>query len=358
MMAFGVVLLIAVSTGTAWLLLRETGGPGNGGTVAPPRARIVLTRVTPPPEAGDEIASEPETFANFEYDVRNNGDAPIRGLKPALSCGCEVLQSAPQALAPGSTARVAFRLRAPPRGRLQRRVEVVADGEPWPMTVLDIALRVKFDPPALVTGADTPRVIFVDGENATRPLAFDTAEKKGTPRWITGLRVDPPGCVRVVSLHVDDVPEPDPSIVGRKYRFELARAAIGVGCHGAKTVLQTRLGAGKSPPPSPLQVEVLDRVVILPNPLRLLTAGHHPASGRVIVVQRAGADRVEAAQFDRQQIDVRRVPGETARCAAFDVAARPGAKAGSQAKVLFRVGGRESRELVVRFEPEAAMNRD
>ncbi len=316
-----------------------------------PKAQLEATRLSPPPGAGDEVESEPFANVTFVYLLRNTGSQAITGLTMRQDCRCEAVEDPPREIKPGDTARVAFRLPAPNRGTGRRRVEFEWGDPPQLLLTLDVAVRVRFAPPALTSRLEAMRVTFVDGDQSPRELAFECVETLRSDPWIKGLECEPEGILRVGAPRIDIAPEVDPELVRRVYRFEVARGSAGVGRHVGSYRLPTRGESAATDGPVPLEVEVLDRVAIIPDPLVLGSDGDDDRKARLLVVRRAGDGPIEPLEWDQELIDVERLEADGSRTAVFTVAAKAASRVPSETHIVLDVGGGETRQVAVRLMP-------
>jgi len=319
-----------------------------------PQPILQATRLEPPPEAGAEIESEPFARVDFVYLVRNNGTEPIRGLKLGLACQCEATEEPPAEIPPGGTARIGFRLRSANAGTLRRRIELVSQEAGEVLSSLDVALRAKFEPPALMQPPERTRLTFVDGDDAPRELAFESMEKADSASWISGLEVEPKALLQVTMLPVEHLPHADPSFARRVYRFQLSRGPLPVGTHGASFVLRTRCDPPAMESHLPLEAEVLDRVAIIPRSLSIVAVSGKFDPAQILVMRRAGQGTIEAGQWDRELLDVRRTGGNGERTAAFAIVPKSLAKAKRETKIVFRIGEGQTREAAVKILPDGS----
>jgi hypothetical protein len=104
--------------------------------------------------------------------------------------------------------------------------------------------------------------------------------------------------------------------------------------------------------PLPLEVEVLDRVAIVPNPVSFAPgAGAKSEPARIVVIRRAGEGAIEVAEWDRRLLDVRAVESDTGKRALFAVVPKIIPTARRETKIVFGIGARETREVLVRLLP-------
>lgn len=353
------LMAFAISTSTvgagtwAYILWRNTGDPSpvaKGNVPAP----FEIVRLNPPPERGEVVDVEAYSPVEFLYSLRNNTTESLQGVKVGLACACEATESPPSQIAPGETARFGFRLRAPDAGVFQRRIEVAASDPSRTLVSLDVALKVKFNPPALRRKAEPARVVFVDKDDSPRELAFEAVECADSPSWITGLELQPKDLLPVVNLKVEEAREVDSAFVARVYRFQLSRGSLKIGTVNGTFRLQVREGPPATPSPIPLSIDVLDRVAIVPNPLFLEWKDHKAQPVCVHLVRRSGEGAVEALKWDHEILDVRREGNASSRAAKFEIVPRFATATSRITKVTFDLGGGETRELTVHLVPETA----
>jgi len=341
------ILVLVFGFVAAWILVHARGSHEE----EQPEPRLEAVRVEPPPEAGEEIECAPFARVHFLYLLRNNGTEPIRGLKLGLGCRCEAAEQPPEEIAPGATAQIGFRLSAGDAGRVRRRVELVVPETGEVVSTLDVALRTKFEPPALTRPLQSTRVTFVDGEDTPLRLVFESIEKRDSPPWIDRLTVEPDSLLEITSLPVEESPHVDPSLTRRVYPFLLSRGHLAVGRHSGLFHLRTRCEPPAMPTALPLAVEVLDQVAIIPKSVSIGPVSGKLKPVRILVVRRVGSGAVDAAQWDRQLLDVRRVGDEGERAAAFTVVPRSLPDSRQETTIVLDVGGGETREIPVEILP-------
>ena len=324
---------------------------GSSGDVEP-EAGLVITRIQPAAELGDEITVHPHEIVEFRYELFNGTKDAIRGLKLGLACGCQATLPIPEEIPPGGAGTVGFRIQAANAGIMRRGVELHVAGEL--LTTLNVGLRAEFDPPAIVSPLDALRVTFVQRDDVSREVAIETIERRGTPPWIESLAVTPTGLLAVSAPVVDEAPGVDPELIARVYRFRLSCGTLAVGSHRGTLEARKHGGNDASNERIPLWIEVLDRVTVIPNPARVVASGTDKKATRVIVIRPVGQGTVEAASWDRELLSVRDLGAKGKQVAEFELAPRRIPIASRETKVVFRIDGKETRELTVRIDPHGA----
>ncbi len=318
------------------------------GTPMQPVRDIVAVRLQPPLSAGDEIECDSLSFVEFNYLIRNNTAAVIRGLQLDLSCGCQQTQPPPPELAPGEEARVSFRLSAPLAGATQRQVSLLAKDR-GPVARFDVALRVRIDPPMLMTETHSASLTFVDGESSAHEFVVKTIEKADSEPWIQELRCSPVEPLRVIDKVVDELPLGDSALLQRAYRFTLTRRSLDLGRHTIQFTLATRDEAN-SPQGGVFHVNVVDGVTVVPPTLRLTTGtAALPKGSRVVVLFRSGEGWAEVDHYDKERIDVQPITKNHGRLVAFNVAPASTSPTTADTTVYFRLGDGTTRELKVQL---------
>lgn len=262
----------------------------------------------------------------------------------------------PEAIPPGGSGTVRFRLRAPLAGRLPRKIPLLADGSTEPVAVLDACLRVKFDPPALIPPPDGLSFTFVAGEGeSTREFVVETIEAKQDDCWIRGVELDPADGLESERPAVQEFPEPDPKLTRRQYRFALSNASLPAGRHTATAKLKTRPGMPLVGDPLILSVVVNDPVAIVPNPLVIrYTPGSPAQSRRACVIDRTGArSTATIAEYDHDVLRVEPVEAQNGSTTAFNVVPIQTPEVPLNTRIIFRLRNDETREMAVRFEPSS-----
>lgn len=315
-------------------------------------SKIHVVQLNPPTHPSGEVECSSLDFVEFTYQVSNRGDVPVTGLKLGARCSCEVVHSPPNKILPGESATIGFRMRAPRVGRLQRKIAILADGTPEPIVVLDAALRVKFDPPALFPPPNGLGITFIKGSKSAQELVLEAMEAKRDLPWIRGLDLDPPDGVEVQPLRVEDLAEADPALTRRRYHFPLVNRSLPVGHHMAAAIVRTRDGVPPITDSPMLRVVVVDSVAIVPNPLVFkYPGGLQPQARRIKVVNRTGAQaKVTPAEYDHDLLQVA-MAQQAGSIVAFDITPIAAPESGCETQVEFQVGDSGGQTLVVRFEP-------
>ncbi len=330
----------------AWSTARSTGG-----REAPSKPPLEATRISPPPESGAEVACEAFAETEFVYHLQNTTLEPIRGLAVSLACQCEATQEPPDTIMPGESARVGFKLRAPDAGVLRRQIELFTRETHEVLLSLPVALRVEFDPPALVHTPESLNVTFVDGDEEPRQVAFECVEERESEPWIESLEVEPEDLVEVVGMRIDETREMDPSLTRRPYRFDLLSGSRDVGSYLGSYLIRTRCDPSAMYSRLPLSTKVLDRVALIPNPVQI-TACAERMPGRLIIVRRAGAGRVKAMEWNRDLLDVRLEGAEEdTNTAVFAVTPKVILTTSQESSIVFQVDETENREVKVVIHP-------
>lgn len=351
-----VVAVLTVPLVTLCFAIVQRGrGTHPADSPALPAAPLALeaVRVSPPSETGDDVECSSFAEVDFTYRIVNHGQRPIAGLKLGTTCACEAIGSPPAEIAPGESGLVSFRLRAPYVGRLQRQIPLLVEGSQEPLLVLDAALRVKFDPPALIPTSQDLTLSFVQGDDSPRELVLETIESKPSEPWITGLEWNPSDRIDIRAPRVEDLIEPDPGLTRRRYRFPLANRSLDVGQHSVSVTVRTRQDDAKPPPAFSLKVAVVDTVAIVPNPLVIkFQPGSQPDARQVHVVDRtSGQTSIRGIKCDENVLQVRATAQQRGSAQAFEVIPVRTSETPFETPVVFDIGNGQTRELLVRFEP-------
>lgn len=314
---------------------------------------IEATRVKPAGEPAADIECESFAAVDFTYQVSNRGAVPITGMKLGTRCGCEDVGTPPREILPGQSAPISFRLHAPYVGRLQRNVPLVVDGASEPLAVFDVSLHVKFEPPKLVPPPAGLSITFMHGDSSTRELLLDAIEAKRHNAWVRGIEFGSADGIQVERCQVEDLPEADPSLMRRRYRFSLVNRSLLIGPHSAMATIQTAKGFPRVPEPLLVRIDVADPVAIVPNPLIIKCAAGAPlVPRRVRIINRAGNNAaVTVGDYDHELVRVVATDAAAVSMAAFDVLPAVTPESQVDAKVVFNIGGGQARELLVRLEP-------
>ena len=349
----GLMAVVVIGQRGRWADSADRGGPSS---IAP---ALEAVRLNPPSDTCAEVECASLDFISFAYEIFNRGQAPITGLKLGTKCGCEDVGAPPEAIPPGASGMVRFRVRAPRAGRLERKIPLLADGSTEPLLVLDASLHVKVDPPVLVAPPGGLSFTFVAGKTSTRDLVVEAIEVRQDERWIRGADVEPADGLDVRPPEVQDLPEADPTLTLRRYRFALANRSFAVGRHAATMTLRTRTGAPPIPDQLVLLIEIADPVVLVPNPLVVrYTPGSPAHPRRVCVIDRTGGQATASVgQYDQDLLRVEAAGPRGASTAAFDVVPVQTPDGPLATKIVFQIGDGQTRELAVRFEPSKRPSR-
>lgn len=156
---------------------------------------------------------------------------------------------------------------------------------------------------------------------------------------------------------MEETPHTDPVQIRRVYRFQFSRGQLAIGRHGGAFILRTRCNPPAMASTLPLEIEVLDRVAIMPNPLAIVAEAGKSEESRIFVVRRAGGGKVEATQWDRRLLDVHPLAGNGDRTAAFAVVLKTLSKVARETTIVFEVGCGETRLATVRISPPGSLPR-
>lgn len=328
-------------------------GSNNFSTRSLAHPRVEIVRVKPPVEKTDVVECASLAFAEFTYRVSNRADAPIKGLRVGTTCACEAIGTSPTRILPAGSALISFRVRAPRVGRLERKIPLLVDGASQPIAMLDGSVRVKFDPPALIPPPNGLSLTFIDGKTSKRELAFDAIEAKRADNWICGVELEPPGSIDVRPFVVENLPEVDPDLIRRRYRFSLVNRALSVGRCTVTATIKTRDGSPAVESPLVIGIDVTDSVALVPNPLIIkFRQGETVSPRRVCVVNRTGGAAAAAPiEYDDELLHVDAAAQQTGSVAAFDVVPLKMPESALETQVVFRIGDTQTRVLAVRFEP-------
>ena len=318
----------------------------------PAHPTLEAIRVNPPGELGQDTECPSFAEVDFTYRIVNHSDRPLLGLKLGTKCGCEALVSPPSEIPPGESALVGFRLRAPYVGRLQRQIPLSVEGSSEPLLVFEVALRVKFDPPALIPPPKDLTLSFVKGDGASRELVLETIESKHSEPWMTGLELNPSDAIEVHPHRMEEMLEQDPELTRRRYHFPLANRSLDIGQHSAAMTLRTRQDVPSTAPVFSLRVAIVDSVAIVPNPLVIrFTPRAQARPKRVSVINRTSTARAATPiKYDEDVLRVRVSDHKRGSSQTFDVVPLGESQSVFETPVIFDIGNGETRELLVRFE--------
>lgn len=347
-----VVIALAAS---ALLIVVPWREPTNPNRTA---ASVRFARVSPSSDPNGEIECESLTFVDFTYEVFNRGPAPITELKIGTKCACEEIGAPPANILPGEKGTIRFRLRAPRGGLLRRQIPLVVEGATEPVALLDVALRVKFNPPQFLAPPHDVALTFIQGSHLGQEIVFDALEAKSDVAWIRAIDLHPPDGIQVLPVQVEDIAEPDPTLTHRRYLFRVLNRSLAVGEYTATATLQTESWLPPIEQSSTVFINVVDSVVIAPNPLVFkYPAGSQPPSRRVKILSRAGTTTMATAvKYDHDLVQV--AEAQQARTMVeFDVVPKTPSTSARETQVQFDLHsgdiGRRAETLTIRFEPSS-----
>ncbi|HUY90186.1 MAG TPA: hypothetical protein VMV10_15725 [Pirellulales bacterium] len=348
-------IVLAASAMLAFVLGQRRDDPGSRyprkHAANPPAINAV--RVSPPGDPSAEIECASLDHVEFTYRILNRSVSAVTGLKLGTKCSCEQVGESPDKLLPGESATIRFRLRAPRAGTLRRKIPFLADGTSEPLAELDVALRVKFDPPALLPLPGNVTVTCIEGDSAAHELVFEAIEAARDRPWISALKLDLSEGIEIHAPEVEELPEADPELTRRRYRFPLTNRSLPIGRHKAAATFQTRDGLPQIQDSPSVWIDVVDSVAIVPNPLVFRYApGSPPATRQVRVIDRLGKRPAAApAEYDHGLLRVEALATQGGSIAAFDVAPVEAAREARETQVVFTLGDGKNRTLIVRFDP-------
>lgn len=316
-------------------------------------AAIQATRLSPPGDPAGEIDCTSLEWIHFTYQVSNRGQVPVAGLKVGTKCACEEVDAPPDAIPPGEAGSITFRLRAPRVGRVQRTVPLLADGTSEPLALLDVALHVRFEPPALISTTDGLNLTFIKGNSSAHEVVLEAIEARHANPWIRELLFEPSEGIETGAAQVESLPEPDPDLTRRRYHFAIANRSLPVGRRMAIGNLRTAENMPAVKDPLLLSIEIVDPVAVVPDRLVIkYVRGSAPSPRRVCVIDRTGGCAFATpAEYDRRLLRVEPRGKSGGATVAFDVAPVQLPDSALETQVVFNIGSGETRELLVRFEP-------
>ena len=307
--------------------------------------------LSPGTNPNEEVECPAYTAVEFIYRIHNTGAYAISGLKLAHTCSCQSNGELPDLIAPGGSALVAFKITSPPAGRIQRRIPLLCDQQTTPLLVLNASLRVRFDPPALLPRSGNLHLTFVNGDATKREIVLETIEAKKDQPWICGLEIYPQDVIEVQPLHVEELPEADPSLTHRRYHFPVINHTIGCGGHTATVRVLTGEGLPTVAASMKLFVEVIDSVTIVPNPLVIRFPVVDPTfSYKFTVIRRAGGDLSVKLAYDHDLLDVKEAEPTTKSIATFKILPNTKSSTPAETEVVFNFGEDGTRAVKVKFE--------
>lgn len=360
--SIGVAIVVLAAVGASILVVAESrrrlffAGSAERASTGPVVAAV---RLNPKGDPGAEVECASFSLVDFTYQVFNRGERPITGLKVGTKCACEAIGDPSEDILPGQSAAISFRLRAPRGGLMQRRIPLLAEGSSEPVAMLDVAMRVKFEPPLLMAPPDDHSVTFVRGSRLGQEFVLDTLEAKADPTWILGLDLVSLGGVEILPPQFEDLPEADPALTRRHYTFRLLNRSLSVGLHTRPAIIRTREGQPPIETSPNFHINVVDSVVIAPNPLVFkYPAGSEPPPRRVKIINRVGsATSAKPVKYDHDLLQVAEVVQKAPTIIDFDVTpvATPTSARETQVQFDLHSGdiGRRAETLTIRFEPSS-----
>lgn len=242
---------------------------------------------------------------DFSFSVRNRGKAAISGLRLVPTCSCQSISEVPQKLEPGESAILAFRVKAPWAGKIDRRMPVYCAEQAGAVLELDASLRVRLDPPSLLPEPRSFAVSFVRGGDQEREVLIESLEEAAAVPWIQGLEISPPTLLKVDAPLIDERPADDGTIVYRRYRFPISSAAADPGPRMGSVRFLTASEMPTIADRRSVTVELIDCVKIIPGSLRISDRGGDGlTSARVTVIRRDGADLSVKLRYDANLLEV------------------------------------------------------
>jgi hypothetical protein len=316
-------------------------------------AAVEVVRLSPAGDANNEVDCQSLAFVEFRYQVYNRSDIPIKGLKLGTKCGCEEAGTMPEQVLPGESAPISFRLRGPPFGKMQKMVPLLVEGTLEPAAVIEVSMKVQFEPPKLLPPPNGLSITFVKGDDAPRELVLEAIEAKEEERWIRGLELDAGDSIAVLPCEVEELPEADPDLTRRRYRFGLVNRSLPLGPNRAMATVRTRDNAPAVKEPLVIGIHVADMVAIAPNPLVIrYSRGSPPPARRVCVIDRRGNQAVTTpSKYDHDLLRVDAAGGQAGSTAVFDVFPLETPQSVLETQVVFNLGENVTRTLTVQFKP-------
>ncbi len=308
-------------------------------------------RLSPAVDPYEEVECDSYSSVEFAYRIHNKSPNAITGLKLPQTCSCQTNGELPDSIAPGGTALITFRIKAPLAGRIERRIPLLCDQQTTPALVLNALLRVRFDPPALLPKSDGLQLTFVNGEDTRREIVLDTIEEKKDHPWIDGLEVYPRDVIEVQPSHVDELPEADASLTHRRYHFPVINRTLGSGGHTATVRVLTNEGTPTVAVPMKLVVEVIDSVTIVPNPLVIrgpVVNSNFPP--KFTVIRRTGGPLSVVLAYDHDLLGVKQAEPTTKSIATFEIMPNAKSNLPIETEVVFDFGEDGTRAVKVQFE--------
>lgn len=230
--------------------------------------------------------------------MRNIGKLPLRGLEAKL-CSCQLIEAPAAVLRPGEVTRLTFVLQAMTAGNSESPVSLVAE-QAGALAVFRPKLHVPIDPPYLREAPKSAVLTFLATEGSGE-IRFETIERKDAEPWINGVEASPAELLKVRLDPPEQSLYTDPEYCVRQYRIVVSSEGLPVGLHRATITPHVRPSRAAPPDPVSLELEVLERLALIPNPARVIITSTAPKPKlRVTAVDRLGTGSVTVVAFDQK----------------------------------------------------------
>lgn len=298
--------------------------------------QIVTVTFLTPPTSGieNEIEAAPSAPVEFQYRLTNQTNRTLREITPVLGCGCEMVGPFPTHLAPGDSATLTFRLRAPYVGQSAFRFPVTAEGYTRPIAAIEGTIRAVGQVPRVIAGSRYATAALIKGAGANPVAQIKTLEYRSSPPWGTDIRFESETELLPRLSLIAERREADPEICQRTYEVTLDGEDVPVGDYGGDLVISSN--AAEELRRVALALHVLPRLALFPT----LADGRSDVNSQVVrVVDRLRGGPVRVAEFDPSPFDIRELdlPGESA----FEIASLDTDTAPAEVTFSTEDGGRQ-----------------
>lgn len=273
--------------------------------------QIVTVTFLSPASSGieNEIEAAPSAPVEFRYRLMNQTNRTLREITPVLGCGCELVGPFPNHLAPGGSAALTFRLRAPYVGQSAFRFPVTAEGYARPIAAIEGSIRAVGQVPRVIAGSGYATAAFIKGASTTPVAQIKTLEYRSSPPWGTDIRFESETELLPRLSLIAERREADPEFCQRTYEITIDGEDVPVGNYGGNLVISSN--AGEELRRVALALHVLPRLALFPA----MADGRSDVNSQVVrVVDRLRGGPVRVAEFDPSRFDIRELdlPGESA----------------------------------------------
>lgn len=288
----------------------------------------------------------PNVLHTVKLDIRNTGNRDLKNVEPRLPCRCNIVQSLPALVQPGSTNSLIVRVLTPFAGTLVKEIEFF-DEEQVFVGAIQLTVRVNAAVPRLAHPVKPISVRHVAGSTNRHFVEFEAVEKAGAPDYIRGLSasdecglvVSDPACFVIANI--------DSATVLRKYIFPVEVVAT----EDVNTNLTMQFSDGENGLLIPARIHVLPPAQLIPENLVLCPAGNESGNSQgemFRVIPRVSGEIYEVESFDHCLLTIRKAFASGRQQWLVRAAAPHVVPTRTKVTLISRSGDR--RELVVSIE--------